>query len=84
MHKEENDEESLLCLMAFNEVTKVFDSNLSCSSDDDEIDDLYHGLYDSLVRAKKELKLKIAKNESLLEKIKCLEKENHDLNLHVE
>ena len=51
---------------------------------DDDLDDLYHELYDSLVRAKKELKLKIVENESLLQKIKCLEKENHDSNLLVE
>ena len=62
------------------EITEVFDSNLSCSSDDDnddDIDDVYHELYDSLVRTKKELKLKIVENESLLKKIKSLEKENH-------
>ena len=47
---------------------------------DDDINGLYHDLYDSLVRAKKKLKLKVTKNESLLEKIKILEK-NHDLNL---
>ena len=67
------------------EIIKVFDSNPCCSSeDDDDIDDLYHELYDSLVRAKKELKLKIIKNESLVQKIKCLKKENHDLNLLLE
>ena len=67
-----NDEEALFCLMAFNdEVTKVFDSNLSCSSDDndDDIDYLYHELYDSLVRVKKDLKLKTIENESFLEKL---------------
>ena len=57
--------------MAFDdEANKVFDSNLSCSSDDDDdMDDLYHELYNSLVKAKKELKLKIVEHESLLEKI---------------
>ena len=81
--EEKKDEEALLCLIALDdEMTKAFDSNLSCSSDNDgEIDDLYHELYDSLVKAKKDLKLKIVKNESLIEKIKSLEKENHDLNL---
>ena len=68
-------------LIAFDEMTKVFDSNLSYSSDDDDdIDDLYHELYDSLVRVKKELKLKTVENESLFEKTKLLEKEIHDLN----
>ena len=43
--------------MAFdNEIDKVYDSNLSCSSDDDEIDDLYNELYDSQIKAKKDLK----------------------------
>ena len=68
--KEEKDKEALLCLMAFDdEANEVFDSNLSCSSDDDDdMDDLYHELYNSLVKAKRELKLKIVENESLLEK----------------
>ena len=72
------------------ESNEVFDSNLSYSSDDDDdddddddMDDLYHKLYDSLVRAKKELKLKILENEYLLGKVRCLENENHDLNLMV-
>ena len=48
-------------------MNEVFDSNLSCSSDDDDdIDDLYHELYDSLVRAKKDLKLKLVENDSLV------------------
>ena len=41
-------------------------------------------MYDSLIRTKKELKLKIFENESLLKKVKCLENENHDLNVLVE
>ena len=60
--EEEKDEEALLCLMAFDQdSTKVLDSNLFSfgDDDDDDIDDLYHELYDSLVRAKKELKSKI-------------------------
>ena len=37
--------------------SEVCDSNILISSDDeDDIDDLYHELYDSLVRAKKDLK----------------------------
>ena len=83
--EEENDEEALLYIIALdNEIDEVFNSNLSCFSDHDDINDLYHELYDSLVRAKKELKLKTIENESFLEKIKLLEKENHDLTLLVE
>ena len=70
--EEEKDEESLFCLMALDDkINEVFDPNLSCSSDDDvdEIDDLSHKLYDSLVRAKNDLKLKITKNELLIKKI---------------
>ena len=69
-----------------NDLDEIFDSNLSYSSDDDDddIDYLYHELHDSLVKAKKELKLKIVENKSFLEKIKLLEKENHDLNLLAE
>ena len=79
----EKDEEALLYLMAFDD--KVIDSNISCSSDDDdEIDYLNHKLYDSLIKAKKDLKLIIGENESLLEKIKSLEKENHDLKVLVD
>ena len=67
------------------ESNEVFDSNFSCFSDnDDDMDDLYHELYDSLVKVNKEFKLKIVENKSLLEKIKCLENENHDFNLLVE
>ena len=43
--------------MALDEINEVYDSNLSYFSDDDEIDDLYNELYDSLTKAKKELKL---------------------------
>ena len=76
---------ALLCLMALDdEITKVFDSNFTCSSDNDDIDNLCHELYKSLDRVKKDLKLKITENESLNEKIKYLEKENYDLNLLVE
>ena len=68
-----------------NDINQAFDSNLSCSSDnEDDIDDLYHELYDSLIKAKKEVKSKIVENELILDKIKYLEKLNHDLNLLVE
>ena len=55
--KEEKDEEALLYLMTFNdEVNKVLDLILSCSNNDsDDINDLYHELYDLLVSTKKEL-----------------------------
>ena len=58
--------------MAFdNDIDKVYDSNLSCFNDDDDIDDLHHELYDSLVKARKDLKLKkITKNDVLFKKIK--------------
>ena len=57
--EEEKDKVALLCLKALNdEIIEVFDLNLSYSSDDDnDIDYLYHKLYDSLIRAKKDLKL---------------------------
>ena len=42
---------------------------------------MYHELYDSPVKAKKNLKSKIVENDTLYEKIKHLEKENHDLNM---
>ena len=59
--EEKKEEEAHLCLMAFdNEIDEVYDLNLSCSSDYDEINDLYHELYDSLVKVKKYLKCKIA------------------------
>ena len=48
------------------------------------IDDLYIELYDSLVKVKKDLKNKLAKDSLLRERIKQLEKENHDLNTLVE
>ena len=69
-NEEEKDEKALFCLIAFDDkVTKVFDLNIFFSSEyDDEIDNLYHKLYDSLVKDKKYLKFKIAKNESLVEK----------------
>ena len=72
--------------MAFdNDLDEVCDSNLSCfSDDDDDIDDLYHELYDSLVKVTKDLKPKMAKNELLCHKIKQLKKENYDLNLLIE
>ena len=67
------------------EINEVYDSNSSYSSDDDNnIDDLYQELYESLVRAKKDLNKKIVENNLLIEKLKSCEKENHDLNLLVE
>ena len=46
-----------------------------------EIDDLYNELYDSLIKANKYLKDKIVENALLHEKVKQLDKENHDLNV---
>ena len=60
-----------------NEINEVFDSKLSCFSDYNDIDDLYHELYDSLVKAKKYLKNKLVKNTLLHKKLKQLKKENH-------
>ena len=70
--EEEKDEEALLCLTALDyEANEVFDLKFSCFNDDyDDVDDLYHELYDSLVRAKKELKTNIVENDSLLQKLK--------------
>ena len=51
---EEKEEEALLCLMGLDdEIDEIYYSNLSCSSDDDEIVNLYNELYDSLVKGKK-------------------------------
>ena len=66
------------------EINKAYDPHWSCSSDDNEIDDLYNKSYNSPVRAKKDLKSKLAKNQLLHEIIKELENENHDLNILVE
>ena len=52
-----------------NEIDEVYNSNLSCSNDEDEMDDLYNQLYDSLVKAKKDLKNKIAEDALLHEKV---------------
>ena len=41
-------------------------------------------MYDSLVKVKKDLKSKIIENDVLIDKIKWLENENHDLNILVE
>ena len=80
--EEEKEEEEQFCFMAVdNEIYEVHDPNLSCSSDDDEIDDLYNELYDSVVKEKKDLKTKLAKNALLHEKVKQLGKGNHDLNM---
>ena len=52
------EEEALLYLIAnSNNWSEVFYSGSSCSNDDDDIDDLYNELYDSLIKSKKELKL---------------------------
>ena len=66
------------------DINKVYDSNLSCSSDDDDIDYLYSELYDALVKVKKDLKNKLAKNSLLHERIKSLEKEINYLNTLIE
>ena len=57
---------------------------MSCSNDDDEKDDLYNNLYDSLVKAKKDLRNTFTKNLLLHESINLLEKENNNLNILVE
>ena len=57
---------------------------MSYSSDDDEINDLYNEMYDSPLKAKKDLKNSFAKNLKLHERIKLLEKENIDLNILIE
>ena len=49
--------------MAFDDYkNEIYDSNLSCSSEDDEIDFLNNELYKSPVKEKKDLKSKLAKN----------------------
>ena len=70
--EEKKDEKVLLCLMAFdNDLDEVYDSILSYSSDDDDIEDLYHELYDSLlVKDKKDLKCKIIENDVLIDNVK--------------
>ena len=67
-NEEEKDKEALLWLMALDlDSIEVLDSNLSSSSDNEgDIDDLYHELSESLVRAKKQLKSKIVESESLV------------------
>ena len=52
------------------EINEVYGSILSYSSEDDKIDDLYNELYDSPVKAKKDVKSKLAKNQLLHEIIK--------------
>ena len=47
----EKEEEALLCLIALDDdIDGVYDSNMSCFSDDDETNDLYNELHDSLVK----------------------------------
>ena len=73
--EEEKHEEDLFCLMTLDcEFDEIYDLNLSCSSGDDDIDNLYHELYNSLVKTKKDLKSKIVENELVVDKIKQLEK----------
>ena len=51
---EEKEDETLFCLMALeDEEIEVYDISLS-SSNDNDIDDLYSKLYESLLRTKKE------------------------------
>ena len=67
---EKNEKEALFCFMAFdNDINKVYDFSFPSSNDDNEKDDLYNELYDSLVKAKKDLKSKLAKNTMLHERI---------------
>ena len=55
-----------------NEFNEVYDSKHSYfSDDDDDIDDLYYELYDSLVKTKKDL------NKKLLKMTCCLRKLNN-------
>ena len=65
-------------------INEAYDSSLSYSSDDDEIDYFYNELYGSLIKARKDLKEKLIENTLLHERINQLEKENHDLNTLVE
>ena len=66
--EEEKEEEALLSLMTLkDEENEIYNQTL-CSSNDDEIDNLYNELYESLFRAKKELNHINNKNESLIEK----------------
>ena len=53
-----------------NEIYEIYDSNLLCSSDDNEIEESCNELYDSLVKTKKDLKIKLAKNAMLHKKVK--------------
>ena len=83
-NNEEKEKEALLCLIALDDdKNEVYDSNLSYSSKDDEIENLYNELYDSFIKENKDLKSKIA-NQLLLDKINQLEKENYDLNVLAE
>ena len=70
---EEKEEESHPYLMALNdEIGEIYDSNLSYSSDYDEIDDLYNELNDSLVKANKDFKKII-----LLKMLCCMRKSSN-------
>ena len=69
--EEEKEDEAHLYLMEFdNKIDEVYNSNLSCSSDNKEIDYLYIELYESLVKVKKDLKNELAKNAILQKKKK--------------
>ena len=66
---EDKEKQALLCLTILDDdINEVYDSNLSSSGDEDEINDLYSKLYNSLVKVKKELKNTLVENKSLLEK----------------
>ena len=67
-----SDNKPFFCLIALDDdVNKVYNSNLPCSSDKDEIDDLYNELYNSLFKFKKKLKNTLAKNKYYLERLRC-------------
>ena len=72
-------------LIALNDdISEVYDSSLSYYSDGDEIHDLYNELYDSLVKAKKELRQAKKKKKILLkEQIKMIKVENVLLNVMI-
>ena len=81
--KKQMEEEVLLYFLANdNNTCEGYDSSSFCSSyDNEDIDDLYNELCDSLIRAKKELKLANNKIEVLNEEIKMIRIENDMLSI---
>ena len=61
----------------------IYDESLFSSSDN-EIDDLYNELYESLLKVKKKLKQVNNKIESLNDQIKLIERENSILGIMIE